>query len=316
MDPNQNQPPAPAPDAQQPTTPVDNQPAAADDWSNAVKDFIQDKGEKVTIPGEGKVVDDPNKPAPTGDKPDTATGSDGDQGKKPETPSADDNNNKQSETDSSVRDARQVQREIKEDREAVLADVRKELFSDIPEQLEDADGDPIRTIEDVQKRLNPRTGKVFTEDEAGVWLLAATQNLAKQREDANSEADRITEVNLAIKDQADAIKQKYGEILKANPNGIREKLAAAFDRTLVLKNDVIVDTPVSLEELYETALAPYAAVAEQLAESTATAAEAKKEVVKVQDRSDRQDIYGGGNSNVEDPEEAGWSRAAKDFYEN
>ena len=318
MDPNQNQTPAPVPDAQPPAAPDNNQPAApnTDDWSAAVKDFVTEKGSKITIPGEGEKVEDPNKPAPVGDKPDAGTGSDGDQGTKSETPPANDDDNQQSQTESAVRDARQVQREIKEDREAVLADVRKELFSDIPEQLEDADGDPIRTIEDVEKRLNPRTGKNFTEDEAGVWLLAATQHLAKQREDATKEADRITEVNLTIKDQADAIRQKYGEVLKANPNNIRETLAAAFNRTLVLKNDIIVDTPVSLKELYETALAPYAAVAEQLAASTAAAAEAKKEVVKVQDRSDRQDIYGGGNSNVEDPEEAGWSRAAKELYEN
>lgn len=222
-----------------------------------------------------------------------------------------------------VRDARSVQRALAADEKTVKKEIREKMFDDVKESLTDADGDPIRTIEDVQKLMNPNTGKQFTEHEAAQWLLQAQRNLDKRLESIDQQVDEIAEVNLSIKDEADTIKSKYGELLEANPNGIREKVWQAYEKTLVKdeKSGIIIKAPVSLSEFYDTTLAPYVKLAEQLEnkakENKAGEARVEEEKKKreqaerAQSKSDRSDIYSGGKSDTMDAEEKEWAKAGE-----
>lgn len=221
-----------------------------------------------------------------------------------------------------TRDSRVAQREARQEAEAVKADVRKQMFADVPQQLQDADGDPIRTIEDVQKLINPRTGEPFTEEEAGIWLLSAQQQFNQNMATMEKQIDEIAEVNVDLKDQVDDILYQYGELLKTlpDPNNpkvlLRETLWAEYEKTLVKdeKSRIITKAPVSLKKFYEIALQPYAKLAQSLeADENAKAAEkakAEEAEKKKKERQDRSDIYGGSNADLMDPEDKEWDEAA------
>lgn len=226
--------------------------------------------------------------------------------------------------DTSAIDARIAAREAAQQVEAVKEDVRKQLYEGIPTEMRDADGDPIRSVADVMKLIDPRTGSNFTEEAASVWLTAARQQFNEQRAQAEAEVTQVAEVNIALKDEADLVNARYGELLKAMPD-VRDKLWAQYQKTLVRgKNNVIVKTPVSLKDFYTTALEPYAelgrkAEADEDAKATAEAQKAE-ETKKAEDakrqrtRQDRSDIYSGGKTGDDDPEDKEWAAAAESLY--
>lgn len=227
------------------------------------------------------------------------------------------------EPDTSARDTRLAAREAQQQTEAVKADVRKQMFADIPTELRDHDGDPIRGIEDVMKLINPRTvnseefpnGRAFTEEEAGMWLLSAQQQFNQNIAQVDKQIEQIAEVNIDLKDQADSVSYEYGELLKAMPE-LRDQIWAEFEKTLVKdeKSGIITKAPVSLERFYKIALQPYAKLAQNLEteEAAKQAAEAKaaEEAKKKNERADRSDIFGGGNTDTTDPEDKEWNDAA------
>jgi hypothetical protein len=210
--------------------------------------------------------------------------------------------------------------------ETVKADVIKQMFADVPETLQDADGDPISSIDDVMKLQNPRTGEAFTEEEAGMWLLSAQQKFNQQRADMEKQATQIAEVNIEIKEQADRINAKYGEYLKANTE-LRDQLWADWQETLIKdeKSDVITKTPMSLERFYELALGPRVEAANAAAAATAQAeadrkaaeekAAAEAEEQKKNRRDDRSDIYGGaGKTDTRSDDDKEWDDAEKAVF--
>lgn len=218
-----------------------------------------------------------------------------------------------------AREQRGIQRELAADETAMKEDIRKEMFSEVPTVLQDADGDQIRTIEDVQKLMNPNTGKPFTEEEAGSWLLQAQQHLNTQLQELEKQIEQIAETNISLKDQSDSIKGEYGELLKANPNNIREKIWVEYEKTLKKdeKSGIIIEAPVSLESFYRAALAPYVELAKQLeAQAEAETKDSKVEAdkAKTQNQTDRADITSGGKSDTRDDEEKEWDKAAKSYY--
>lgn len=220
-----------------------------------------------------------------------------------------------------VRESRGIQRELAADEAAMKEDIRKEMFSEAQTELTDADGDPIRTVADVMKLHNPNTKKNFTEEEATMWLLQAQKHLSEKLQEVEGKVQQIAEVNITLKDQSDNIRSRYGELLKSNPNGIREKLWDAFQKTLEKdpKTDIIIKAPVSLEDFYDTALAPYAKLAERLEEEAEAEDKAKKdkdEKERGQTRSDRADVVAGASGDTRDAEEKEWDQAAKAYYAN
>jgi hypothetical protein len=165
----------------------------------------------------------------------------------------------------------------KEDIKAVLKEVEQEKYSfvddikqtkkevletfypqGIDRQLRDKDGDPIKSIEDVMDRINPRTGENFTEEEAGRWLLQEQQALNKQIEELEASAERVAEVNVNLKRDVQRVVDKYGDILTANPT-LADKAKALYERTLRkdAKTGITLETPVELLEFYDTFLEPY-----------------------------------------------------------
>lgn len=213
-----------------------------------------------------------------------------------------------------VAEARAIQREIAQDFDAVKRDVALDMFKDLPLELKDADGDPIKSVEDVMKLADPRTGVAFTEEAATAWLLQAQSNLQNSIAEADSQANQITSVNIALKDDADRLQREFGEILKANPD-VMKSLWAEFTKTLQVSpsGKVVVNAPVSLYSFVKTALSPYAVAAKAQAEAAA----AKEEVEKAkrsQDRASRSDIFGAGKTGNMSKDDEEWAEATKDYY--
>lgn len=221
-------------------------------------------------------------------------------------------------------DTRSVLREMAADEKAIKDDIREQMFSDVPTQLEDEDGDPIKSIDDLTgKRVNPKTGKAFTEEEAAAFLLDMNNKIRDRLTEVEKEVEQIAETNISIKEGSENIKRKYGELLKVNPNGVREKVWAAFERTLVVdeKTKIITKAPVPIEEFYDLALEPYAKFAEKL-EADAAAEEARQnkdeekdeELKRAKDNSDRADLTPGSASAGTDKEDEEWGKAAKAVF--
>lgn len=224
---------------------------------------------------------------------------------------------------------RQQQREWKQQVEAVAKDVREKMYKDAPTVLKDSDGDELRTVEDVMKLRNPRTNEGFTEEEAGMFLLSAQQRLNQDIAARDKEINRISEVLVDLKDQSDAITQRYGAILDADKD-LRQEIWDDYDATLIKDpaTGIITGMPVSLERFYDRALRPYveAAKAAGAGEPAKTADELKAEAdAKVAadkaaadaKRADRSDIFAGGTNkdNMTD-EDKEWAEAEKVVYGN
>jgi len=218
---------------------------------------------------------------------------------------------------------RSVERESKEFHQAIKEDIREELFSDVQTELRDAEGDPIKTIEDVQKLINPATQEAFTEEEAAVWLLQAQQDLNTRLQETEKGIEMIAETNLALKDEADIIRERYGELFKAMPD-VQKQVWSEFEKTLIKdpKTGIVLRAPVSLESFYSTALAGYTKLADMMEEQAKAKQveqppeETKQEekVVKKKAHTDREDIYSGGKSDTLSAEDKEWAAAAKEVF--
>lgn len=236
-----------------------------------------------------------------------------------------------------VPDTRTILREMAADRKAIKEDIREQLFSDIPTQIEDEDGDVIKNIADLSgKRINPNTlpggkaydpkypkGRAFNDEEAAAFILEANNFIKEKREEAEEKLEQITETTVTLKEETENIKKKYGELLQVNPNGIREKVWTAYEKTLVVdeKTNIITEAPVSLEEFYEIALAPYAKMAERLEAEAAKDEQQKskdeekdEELKRAKDNSDRADLTPGSASAGTDKEDEEWGKAAKAVF--
>lgn len=326
MDPAQ----APAPgDVVQPTNPDPATPTQDDtEWAAATDNFSAEHGiktEERKDPSDEQA--DPEKDPKT-----TKTDPENPDDKKPdEEPKPNDNPNDaddpNKEEEPSIRDRLAEEVQIKQERIAIAKDVREKLFSDKPTRLEDADGDPIETLGDVMKLLNPRTGKAFTPEEAATWLLQAQNNFEKQQKEDQAQIDKIVDISLTMKYDLEAIKQEYAPILKNDPE-LRQQLMQAWFKTVEVGSDgdTIVDTKMGLKEFFDIALKPrvatqQAATAAQEAEAKAKA-EADKKAKEVaerqrQDRSDRVDVVS-TRTKIEsemDADEKEWANIAKEYYE-
>lgn len=279
--------------------------------ANNKEDDEDDEPAKPKEDGEEEPADPKN---PDGEKPDEEQGDDPDAPKpdaekNPPAPNADE------------RTAREAARSYAQQLEAVKTDIVKQMFADVPETLTDGDGDPINTVEDVMKLRNPRTGEAFTEDEAGMWLLSAQQQFNTQRASMEKQAEQIAEVQLDLKDQADAVNAKYGEFLRADP-ALRTELWLEYSATLIKdeKSGTITKMPLSLEKFYERALGPRVeAQQKQQADAAATQAakeqaEKDAETKRQQARSDRSDIYGGSQLDTRSDEDKEWAEAEKEVF--
>lgn len=319
--------PTPVQPAVEPATPTaEDATQNADDqeWADAHENEFKDrvKKDEPAKPKEGTEAAKTGSEVPTDEKADEGQG--------------DDNGAKQqgedgtpANADSAATAARQARNAARESAEQVKTfsnDVREKMFSTVPEQVQDAEGRPIKTLEDVQNYINPQTKEAFTEEEAAYWLMNAQQQLRETKADTDKQIEDIAQVNIRIKDEADVINSKYETYLKENPD-IRKSLWAQYAKTLTVDeaSGVITKAPVSLEEFYELALEPRVAAAqpkpaasvatptqtpEQVA-ATEAAAKVEADKARQQKRADRSDVYMPPTDPNLDPEEKEWADAHK-----
>jgi len=295
--------PAPEIAPTEPQVPVDGQDAESKEWDEVTKEAYPDLSKKddsakdeVDPPVEEKkdVPAEPPKEEPPAEKEEDA----------PEEPT----------TNPAIAEARATQREIAEEFEAMKRDVAQELFKDLPTELKDADGDPIRGVEDVMKLVDPRTGVAFTEEAATVYLIQAKENLNRIISEAEKQADHITSINIALKDDSDRLQREFGEILKANPD-VFPAVWAQYQKTLKLSpsGKMVVEAPVSLYEFTKTAVLPYVNVAKAQQEAAA-AKDAAAKAQRSQDRRSRSDIFSNGKIDNLSDDEKEWAEVSKDYF--
>lgn len=303
----------------------------ASEWDSALEDYapgydkeepVDDKPdtekpetttETTTEVEADKKDEEPVKKPENGDDAKKKTGDD-------EKDATDDKSDDESTDDSAnnTRAARQSAREAAKEVESIAKDVREKMFADTPNQLADADGDPITSVADVQRLINPQTGEAFTREEATEWLLSAQQQFNQRLAGIDKQVDQIAEVNVDLKDQSDSINYQYGELLKSMPE-LRDQLWGEYQKTLVTdsKTGIITGMPVSLERFYDIALQPYVKLAESLEaqqQAQTIAEKAQTDVKRSRTRADRSDIYGQGKVDDMDDDEKEWASAAKDYY--
>lgn len=199
--------------------------------------------------------------------------------------------------------------------QALKKEVAETLYPEgIDRQLRDSDGDPITGIEDLTKLVNPRTGELFTDEEAGAWLLSAQQKLNKDIETVESFIEQVAEVNANVKSGADRVSAKYGDIL-ASDDKLRERLITAYDKTLVKdpKTGVTISAPVDVMEFFDIALEPRMAAKIEAEQVAAEAAKAKAVQDAKNGQSDRGDLKPSGKSDNLDPEDKEWAEAIKSY---
>lgn len=261
-------------------------------------------------------------------------GAEGEEGKsaddkKPADPKANEQQPPARDPDAEDRARRRAQLDLEADRKELARDIREKMFSDVPEKLLDSEGREIRTPQDVTQYRNPATGKNFTIEEATSWLMQADSHHKDKLAKTQTEVDRIVDVNLTIKEEADEVVEKYGKLLAKNP-GLRKQVWTDWRNTLEVSEDgeVIVRAPVSLKNYFDSVLSPHLAYATEQERKAAADAEAAKkaenaenkkkvEQEKQQSRSDREDISSARTKDQEgmDSEEKEWAESAKAYYE-
>lgn len=186
----------------------------------------------------------------------------------------------------------------------------------IDRQLRDADGDPINGIEDLTKLINPDTDDYFTEDEAGSWLLRNQQKLNQDIEKMERQAESIAEVDLNLRTSAERVEKLYGDFFKENPE-VYERITQAYNKTIVRdpNSGLVIDTPVELEDFYETALNGYIQ-AQDIQKQQAAAEATRKQQQQRASQQERGDLsrLGAPTDNMS-KEERGWAEAMNSYYE-
>lgn len=220
--------------------------------------------------------------------------------------------------DQSFRTSRQTAREAARQVEEVATDVRTKMYADAPKVLQDKDGDPITSIQDVMGLVDPNTGEGFTEERAAIWLLAAQQKFNLNLEAQDKEINQIAETLVDLKDQADTINYEYGELLKSMPE-LRDQVWAEYQKTLIKDpgTDIITNAPVSMKNFYEMTLQPYVKLAESLeaqAESKLATEKAETDAQKLRNRDDRSDIFGRNDTKELDDDDKEWEAAHQSYF--
>ena len=209
---------------------------------------------------------------------------------------------------------REVEAEKASYTDEVKSTTKEVLESFYPEgidrQLRDKDGDPIKSIEDVMERIDPRTGENFTEERAASWLLEEQQKLNKQVEELEASAERVAEVNINLKKDAERVVEKYADVLKNNPK-VAEKARALYENTLRKdpKTGITLEAPLDLIEFYDTFLEPYILAAENTP-APEPVVEPEKPKANPNDRADLPTTNGNDNLSKEERE---WAEIAAEY---
>jgi hypothetical protein len=325
------QPATPAPEApKQPTAEEAADKADSDEWDNAADEvFPGVRSTQKKEPGK----DEPAKPEKTAEEIAAEAANPTDKKSDEEQGAGDDTEAKDAEAKqaAAARDARQLARQTEQQLTAMKTDVRAKVFPNVPTELQDAAGDPIRTVEDVMLLKDPATGEAFTREAAQNWFNQAQAQFKEQLGKVDAAVAEISNVNLTLKDEADYVNETYGELLKAD-DALRVRIWAEYEKTLTKdpETGIITKAPVSLQSFYDIALKPYADAAKKAKEDAAAAAaptppatpapaadggqSQTPPATRDQKRTDRSDIYAPNNKPAEDSEDKEWGDAARAVF--
>jgi len=288
---------------------TEGQVDVSDDWGQAQKDFLEDKGVESPAPTQ---TEPPAKETPETPPEEPAT---------PETPPEETPETPpegQEEQPAPEVDEVQARREAEAETEAVRNDIRENLFSHVPREIVDKEGDVIRTVEDVMQRINPQTGEAFTEQEANFWLLSAQNKIDKGINEAEKEVERLVDLHNSIHEDLGYITSKYADLIKADPARMKE-IYSEWKQSLEVnaEHQIITKAPVSLRRTFDLALKGDLKLATENQARAEAEAKAQKDQSRKQDHSDRSDVTAFGKSTaILDDLEAGWDKAARDYYED
>lgn len=187
----------------------------------------------------------------------------------------------------------------------------------------DSDGDKITSPKQVEELVNPKTGELFTPEEARDWYENATKKYENNLAVARQEAVRVASVAANMDKGREAVLKHYGDFIKSNPE-IAKKVADAYIRTITIagegENAYIIDAPIDILEFYNDVMYPQMELAEKRSEEAAAAkaAEEKKQADIKAGKVAREESR---DLKVTAPEDAGkgsdeseWDNAFKDYY--
>ena len=224
-------------------------------------------------------------------------------------------------TKEAVKEALQEIEATKTDRsnrlESFKSEVASKLYPEgIDRQLRDSDGDPITGIDDLTKLINPATQDYFTDEEAGAWLLAAQRKLNEDVQTVEKFVEDVAETNFQIEAGAARVVEKYGKVLKENPQ-LADRLLAGYNKTLIKdpNTGVAIKAPVEVEEFFDLALEPMLTQQAKEAEAAAAASKAAEAKAKKAKQSERGDMKFSGKSENLDPDDKEWAEALKSYEE-
>lgn len=287
------------------------QPTAPDPSINPVEaedDKEWEEATKEQYPGlksEDAPADKPAE-APTNPDPNAAKVEDLNKPAEPAAPAVDRN----------ALDVRMTQRQMAEEAEAIRLDVRDKMFPE--EEIKDAQGNPIKSADELMQYEDPRTpGEKFTKEAAEEAWQVHMRTQQQQRAEQDKQVEQIASVNLALKDEADMVKDQYGAFLDANP-GVKKEIFDLYQNTLVVdpKTGIVTKAPVSLLKFYNTAMKPYIHAAQEFQKAQqqmsqqAEQAKQQEEEKRRQTRADRSDVFSAGKTDTMSEEDKEWSEAA------
>lgn len=202
--------------------------------------------------------------------------------------------------------------------EGYKSEVAKSFYPEgIDRQLRDSDGDPITSIDDLTKLINPKTNDYFTDEEAGSYLLSAQQKLNKDVEEVEKFIEDVADVNLNIEDGAKRVADKYGDVLSKNTE-LKDRLLQAYNKTLIKdpNTGIAIKAPMEVEEFFDIALEPMINQQSKEVEGAAKAAKEAEEAAKKSaksNQSERGDLKPSGQSESLAPEDEEWAEAEKAY---
>lgn len=337
--------------------PTPEEKAEADEWAKATKDIFpgleslnkkEDDKNEPPKPKENSEEVDPNKEVDTSKKPGEESSEPGADDKKKN----DDGTGESAEEDEPAGPPELSASDRQQLEVAVKSEVTQRMFTEevngkpvitTPDgskyfldangkpMLADKDGDPIRDMNDLMQRVNPNTGKPFTEEQAGMYLLTAQQRMRDNVAAMQNRVDEIASTGLTMREESEVVAWEYGELLKAMPE-LQKDLWDEYKRTLVTdpKTGIVTKAPSSLKKFYEIALEPYAELGRRLeaqgaqtpapgTSTTPPATNPKKDQQAAQEkrqqaRQDRSDIYGGGKVDDATDDDKEWGAAAQAVF--
>lgn len=207
---------------------------------------------------------------------------------------------------------------------AMQQEVLETLYPEgVDRQLRDADGDPIKGIEDLTGvdpqtgqqvgagLINPVSGEVFTEDEAGRYILRGQQKLNEQVQLMEDQAYGIAEAQLSLKESSERVEAEFGHILDSMPAEMNKQLADAYIQTLHRdpQSGMVVKAPLDAYEFYSIALAGAKTLAQA---QPAAAPAAKTPPAKRTNKGDRADLSQRGTPKQISQDEKEWEEAFKE----